>query len=393
MNLVDFIIIGRGMIGSAVACHIANKGFSVTLIGPSEPKDIKKHQGVFASHYDSSRIFRTLDPVAHNCRMSKESINRGLSLEQRTGIKFLHEVGFLAVSDKNDYLDSISSHAKDYYPNFSTFDNYQLAKRFPYFNFSPKVNAIFQKDNAGWINPRENIKAQNKEFSTLDNALIVKDIVSKVSKNNQYIEVVTSKSVFRCKKCIFSTGAFANIDNIMPRKIQYAVIPHTTVLAEIKSTQLDEIKNMPTMSYRTGDDAYKFIYLLPPVKYPNGKHYIKIGHAIGDEMPIKDKKSIQDWFHSNGDNEKIPWLKEKLITLLPDIKFEKFSSHACITTTSPNTHNYIDQFTEKGFYALLPGGTHSAKSSDEMGRIMSVLATENRFPKHYNSDEFKLIYE
>lgn len=223
MNIADFIIIGRGMIGSATAYHIANKGLSVTLIGPSDPKDIKERQNIFASHYDSARIMRTLDPVLHNCELVKDSIASAKILEKKTGIKFFHETGFLAASDNKNYLNNISAHAKKYYPNFANFNNEQLVKRFPYFKFAKNVAGVFQRYDAGWINPRENIKAQNQALSSLDNSLIVDDIVLKVKKHAQYISVDTSKSSFKCKKCIFSTGAFANIGNIIPKKIKYGV--------------------------------------------------------------------------------------------------------------------------------------------------------------------------
>jgi len=55
-------VIGRGLIGSAAARHLAKAGHAVTLIGPDEPADRKAHRGVFASHYDEGRITRALDP-------------------------------------------------------------------------------------------------------------------------------------------------------------------------------------------------------------------------------------------------------------------------------------------------------------------------------------------
>jgi len=164
------------------------------------------------------------------------------------------------------------------------------------------------------------------------------------------------------------------------------------VLGEISKEQLPSLIGMPTMSYRLGDEPNKFLYFLPPVEYPDGKHYVKIGHALGNEME-KDKQSLQDWFHSYGDKEKIPWLTEALKELLPSVTFNKFHSVPCVTTTSPTGGNYIDQFEDKRLYALFAGGGYCAKSADELGYISAEFALNNHFPSPYEKKDFTLIYQ
>ena len=82
MSIFDFIVIGRGLIGSAAARHLAIQGANVALVGPSEPTNLKTHTGVFSSHYDSARIVRILDSLAHNCKISKVAIERFKPLEK-----------------------------------------------------------------------------------------------------------------------------------------------------------------------------------------------------------------------------------------------------------------------------------------------------------------------
>ena len=391
MSIVDFIVIGRGLMGSATARHLAIQGASVALVGPSEPTNLKTHTGVFSSHYDSARIFRILDPLAHNCQISQESIKRFKPLEQETGINFFQEVGYLAVSNNKNYLNEMSSHAETYYPDVETISSEQLEERFPYFKFSHGVRGIFQAKNAGWIDPRKNITAQNKALENFS-GIVVDETVIAIEKNEKYITVKTEQSTLKCKKCILSTGAFANIGNTIPRPIAYGVVPHTTVMSEVSKDQLPRLKGMPTMSYRLGDEANKFLYFMPPVKYPNGKYYVKIGNALGDEM-AKDKQSLQDWFQSDGDKEKIPWLTGALKELLPSVTFNGFHSVSCVTTTSPTGGNYIDQFEDERFYALFAGGGYCAKSADELGYITAEFALNNHFPEPYNKENFKLIYQ
>ena len=56
----DFVVVGKGMMGAAAARHLAMTGATVALVGRGEPADWQKHDGVFASHYDSGRITRTI---------------------------------------------------------------------------------------------------------------------------------------------------------------------------------------------------------------------------------------------------------------------------------------------------------------------------------------------
>ena len=146
------------------------------------------------------------------------------------------------------------------------------------------------------------------------------------------------------------------------------------------------------MSYRLGDEANKFLYFLPAIEYPDGRHYVKMGHALGDEMK-NDARLIKDWFKSDGDKEKIPWLEAALRELLVDIKLGQLHAEPCITTTSPTGAIYIDKFEDERMFALHSGGGYCAKSADELGFIMAEFALKDKFPSPYNKGDFQLIYK
>ena len=59
--MFDYIVIGKGLIGSAAGRYLSATGTKVALIGPHEPENWPAHQGVFASHYDQGRLTRVLE--------------------------------------------------------------------------------------------------------------------------------------------------------------------------------------------------------------------------------------------------------------------------------------------------------------------------------------------
>ena len=56
-ELYDVAVVGRGLIGSAAARHLAESGIKVVVIG-DEPADRRLSLGPFCSHPDEGRITR-----------------------------------------------------------------------------------------------------------------------------------------------------------------------------------------------------------------------------------------------------------------------------------------------------------------------------------------------
>ncbi len=86
----DVLVIGRGLFGCAAARHLARSGAGVVLVGPGEPADFARHDGVFASHYDEARIVRTTARDLTWARLARRSWAAFESLQGESGIEFLH---------------------------------------------------------------------------------------------------------------------------------------------------------------------------------------------------------------------------------------------------------------------------------------------------------------
>lgn len=95
---VRVAVIGKGLIGSAAARHLARQTEGVVLIGPDEPTVRADHDDVFGSHYDEGRIYRILDSDPIWARLAERSIARYAEIEAQSGIQFQERVGMLGVT-------------------------------------------------------------------------------------------------------------------------------------------------------------------------------------------------------------------------------------------------------------------------------------------------------
>lgn len=160
-----YIVVGRGMMGAAAARHLAENTEGVALIDSGEPADIKSHPGVFASHYDEARITRTIDGDADWALLANRSIARYADIAARSGVEFYAPVGCLMVGPErggdNPFIDNVCEAAARLRVFTEMLDDAGLKSGFPYFSFEPGCEGVFEKDNAGYVNPRALVKAQS----------------------------------------------------------------------------------------------------------------------------------------------------------------------------------------------------------------------------------------
>ena len=73
-EVYDVAVVGRGLIGSAAARHLAESGMQVVVIGPDEPADRRLSLGPFCSHPDEGRITRVAGRTPIWSQMAARSI-------------------------------------------------------------------------------------------------------------------------------------------------------------------------------------------------------------------------------------------------------------------------------------------------------------------------------
>ncbi|MET0173365.1 MAG: FAD-dependent oxidoreductase [Agrobacterium vaccinii] len=375
-----YIVVGAGMMGAAAARHLTGKSDGVALIGPGEPADIKNHTGVFASHYDAARITRTIDGNADWARLANRSIARYAEIERESGVKFYGEVGCLIVGKKRgtgfDYIENVCAAAETLGVETEILDDAALADRFPYFAFESGCEGVFERRNAGWVNPREMVRAQTVSAEKRG-VTRIDDIAVSVREEGGVATVTTaSGQVYTAEKVIVAAGGFSVAEGLLPQKLEMQVNGRTVAFFEIPDDELDRYAGMPSLIYEPADPR-KHIYLLPPVRYPDGKTYLKIGGEPVD-IVLNGDREIRDWFRSGGSAKVRDDFSEIIETLIPSIDRSRISMAACVTSYTPSGFPAIG-YTASPSIAVLTGGCGTAaKSSDEIGRLGAELLVEGR---------------
>ncbi|MFN7011643.1 MAG: FAD-dependent oxidoreductase [Allorhizobium sp.] len=365
-----YIIIGRGMLGSAAARHLAARTDGVALIGPDEPEDPARHAGVFASHYDEARITRTIDTDPVWARLARRSIERYGEIASASGIDFFHEAGCLMVGPArggdDPYVADICAAAEKVGARTELLDDRTLAQRFAYFSFGRGCEGVFEAAGAGYVNPRRLVEAQSLLAKRAGATLIAETVIA-TRETATGVEVTTAEGrVFKADKVLVAAGGFSIAENLLPRPLDLSVYARTVAFFEIPEAELSRYAGMPSLIHQPANPG-DHIYLLPPVLYPDGKTYLKIG-GDPDDLRLATEPEVRAWFRSGGRESTRDHLKRIIDGLIPSLADAPLSMGACVTSFTPTGYPAIGSAGAN--IAVLTGGCGAAaKSSDEIGRL------------------------
>ena len=362
-------VIGRGLIGSAAARHLARAGHDVVLVGPSEPEDKRSHPGVFASHYDEGRITRALDPVPFWSRVSVASIARYRQIEADSGIAFFSEVGAMIAGPGDsapirnvDAVRTASAIACDRYEGAA------LAERFPYFDFPDGTVAWHEPSGAGHVSPRRLARAQGVAAERAG-ARIVDATATGITETSGGVRITTDGPGVTADRVLIAAGGFTNM--LLTDPLPLTVYARTVALFEIDEAEAARLAGQPSLIYLGpgGEDPY----LLPAICYPDGRIYLKLG---GDpvDVPLQGDAEIRAWFRSGGAPQVAEYLTEQVRARMPGLAIRRVVTDACVTTFSDAYRPIMRALDDRVFVATAGNG-RGAKCSDELGRLAALCVT------------------
>jgi sarcosine oxidase len=358
-------VIGRGLIGSATARHLAGQGMQVTLVGPDEPADKATHRGVFASHYDEGRITRRLESVPFWSAVSEASMARYARIEAAGGIPFFTRTGAMMTGPADSALmTAVAKVREDFAIPSDRLKGTELSERFPFFRFGPGVVG-FHEPGGGHISPRRLVAAQTAAAAA-SGVAVLREEVAALAPGPKGFTVSTPAATITADRVILAAGGFTNA--LLPKPLPISVYARTVAFFEVDGDEAARLAAMPTLVQQT--DRGREPYLLPPIRYPDGRIYLKLG---GDpvDVPLPDADAAKRWFRTDGSAEVGQALTAHIRALMPDLAICAVTTARCVTTFTPWNRPLIDEIAP-GLTVATAGCARGAKCSDELGRLAAM---------------------
>ncbi|SOC94124.1 sarcosine oxidase [Rhizobium sp. AN5] len=389
-----YIVVGAGMMGAAAARHLSAQTDGLALIGPDEPADRKTHTGVFSSHYDEARITRGFDGDPVWAELAQRSIRRYAEIEAKSGIRFFTEAGCLFTGNgkglAGDYVSRALVSTDRLGLGVETIGSDALAGRFPMFSLPSDHDGYLEAHNAGHVNPRALVRAQCT-IAAAQGARLIRETAAHIRDTSQGVEVSTREgAVHTAEKVIVAAGGFTNMADLLPSPVDMAATGRTIVFFELDEARQALFGSMPStiVLAETEDDI---VYILPPVGYPDGKVYLKIG-GESEKGRLQTLAEAVGWFHSDGTPGEVEFLTKRALSLMPELAGCPVTSGSCVASITRSGYPYIG-YTQSSNIAVLTGGNFvSAKSSDEIGRLGAVLLLDGQLTESDFAAEMSPVF-
>lgn len=364
------LIIGRGLIGSAAARHLSAWQDGVVVVGPDEPENRQSHTGVFASHYDEGRLTRIFDPEPEWSITAARSIGRYPEIETGSGTTFFTPAGFLKIAGSEDPdVKPAVSLARENGGNATVIGANEMRELYPFLSLPDDCVGIRETETAGHISPRALIKAQTV-IAEKQGAKTVNAAVTKIDVQSSHVSVTTDDGqTLTAERVLVATGGYTTAMKLLPRPLATTVYGRTVLLIKITEPAAEALQAMPTII-----DGYAGSYILPPIQYPDGHLYVKIGIGTEADAQLKTVDDLTDWFKSKGSERNRLELTDVFEGIIPVLKdCPDRHTDTCVTTYSTSGLPYIDYVAGDRLAVAICGNGKGAKGSDDWGYAAARL--------------------
>ena len=410
----DICVVGRGLIGAAAAKYLTviNMNSSIVAIGPDEL--MAKESEIFGAHHDEGRITRKTDINPIWALLAQRSIDHYRKIEHESGVHFYDEIGHLVVGMKDgEHIRKVLANAKASGIVAKKLDKNFLAKKYTFMRFPDNCEGILESNDSGWVSARRQVDAQ-LAIATKHGCIQVRVPVRAVQScniivNGKYIKGFKvhgeDGSIIVAKKVLIATGS--NCSHLLSSVLTPA---HSQLDMHIRTAQTIKLKvadhdaallaDMPTIIYKVGPGDYDWCYLLPPILYPDGCIWLKIGG--GQKITLETQSDVARWYNRKGWGTVLTKQhqsnKEAMLSVL-DSLFPGLRSRAtevkddtCVTVHTCSKLPFIGEVPNapKGIFLATGDNGGAAKSADEIGRLAAISVSEMEWADQELSSEMFL---
>jgi sarcosine oxidase len=263
-------------------------------------------------------------------------------------------------------------------PDVSGLDTEALHTRFPYIKAPPDCLGVWEPAPAGYFSPRRFLRAQ---LALASKAEVINDVVTGVQVEEEGVVVQTeSGGRFRAEKVLVAAGVYSNnfglLERPSGRPLSLRLKQEYVIMAALPEQEVSRLREMPPIDYRIDHPRLADLYILPPIRYPDGRFYLKMGaNTILDQF-IETAGQINDWYRAGSSDAMLAEMRQAVLDIFPDLMAESWHTHRCVITRTAHGRPYIDEVVPGRLYVAVGGNGQGAKAADEIGRLAARLVVE-----------------
>ena len=399
-QIFEAIVIGKGLMGSAAFRYLTRCHPETLLIGPDEPLEPQTHKGIFSSHYDQGRIVQILTEYDVWSELGWRSARKFKDLEKQSGVSFFSPVGCLVVdcypreTPDEDPHDVAKAFAQRHQLFSQQWEQKAIHEAFPFFTFPEDALAHWEGTSlSGYMNPRSFVEAQ-VTCALQQGGKVHRDIVCEVKEEGELLAVQTlGGERFYARKVLLAGGAFSNCFSVLERKLDIWGKTESVILAELPEDECKRLRNMPATVYDIITPELNDPYILPPIPYPDGKTYLKMGCNIPDDYPMHTLEELRQWFKCDDASNSFELMKELLLSVFPGLRVDAWHMKRCVVTYTHHRKPYIDTLVPGKMFVAVGGNGRSAACADAIGEIAAKLCYHDTWQDPLDAEIFQVHYK
>ena len=237
-----------------------------------------------------------------------------------------------------------------------------LSARFPAIRFPDGTGAVYEPAG-GHLSPRRLVAAQTAAAAAAG-VRVIRAEARRLLPGG----VVTEAETVRADEVLVAAGGFSNA--LLPEPLAITVHARTVAFFRLSSGTAASLSGLPALIEDIG--AGHRPYLLPPIRYPDGHLYLKLGGERVD-LTLPDAEAAKGWFRLGGNPAVADEMARHLADRLPGVSVAALSHGPCVVTTTRSDRPAIGRL-GPGLSVATAGCGQAAKGSDELGRLAACAA-------------------
>ncbi|MCP3976687.1 MAG: FAD-binding oxidoreductase [bacterium] len=365
--MYDVAVVGKGLFGAAAARHLSRAGLQTAVVGPDEPAPgDERFSGPFGAHFDEARIIvaRGDEPAIGLTELALDGM---LALEAELARPLVVQSGGFEVLDAGsgavELVDGV------------------VAVR-------QSASRIDEPPPQGYSNPRRYVQAALDDVVAHDGDVVAVTVEELVPVAGGYRLTASPGAEVVARNVVVAAGAWSN--RVLARKLALRLKREHVLFAALEERVARSIRMRPSVIHGlTG--RVESIYTLPPLLYPDGRWYLKLGANTFYDRQVK-QDAIDDWYRRGDSDVALDDMAVAFHKVFPTVTVQDFHTERCVISYTTHGRPYIDNLGPEGLFVATGGNGHGASWADGAGALLAKLVTDQPWPGNLPREAFKASF-